>query len=577
MKPEADNSEDQVSLALPNGTMLGRFRIIKWLGQGSFGITYLAEDTDSQQSVVIKENLPVSIAFRQSHTHKVLPHASHMGKKYPWSIKRFIKEAQLLANLDHPNIVKVTEAFEANGTAYYVMEYFKGEDLRKKAPKPHEMTETFLRPILCSLLKTLDYLHKKNILHRDIKPSNILLTDDGDLQLIDFGTARNLVGSFTATTFESEGYTPYEQTQNLGNVGFWTDLYALGATCYRLIIGKHPPKSTKRIHKKDPYVPLVGNRKIRQRYSEEFLAGIDKALALEPENRWQSATEWLQALPEQELSVPTPPRGGVSLGKAIPWGISGLLLTSLFGVTCYFQHSLSESLTQLEQAQQQKLAVEQQMRTAQTELDNLRAQINLIQNPPESVSPVDSPLTEAEQAQAQLAEQGITPDLYNSSMRLACSQGHAELVQLLTTAGADVNSIDPVNNKFNRTPLIWAAEKGHTACVDILLKSADIDVNLANEEMRTPLYWAARGGHHECLKLLLNHPKINPNLADNDGLTPLHVAALHNKPQCVRALLDQRGILINALTKHNKKTALTLAREKKHLLCADMIRKAGGR
>ena len=286
-------------LALPAGVELGQYRIIHTLGQGGFGITYLAEIIGSDEQVVIKENLPSFCALRNPNTLQVTAtNPNDELQEYAGYLERFVNEARLLAQLNHPNIVKVLGAFEALGTAYYVMPWVGGKELQTASPAPGAITEKWLLPILRTMLSTLEYLHGNNIYHRDVKPANILLTEDGSPVLIDFGTARAIISDRSATHVGSPGYSPIEQITARGKRGPWTDVYSLGATCYRLITGERPPEANERLAEEDdPLLPLAPRAKLRGRFSPAFLATIDKALALRGKNRWQTAGEWLAVLP----------------------------------------------------------------------------------------------------------------------------------------------------------------------------------------------------------------------------------------------------------------------------------------
>ena len=283
-------------MALPSDVDLGHYRIVRKLGQGGFGITYLAKNLQTGEQVVLKENLPTFYAARDEASWTIMPlDVEDASENYSHTLMRFVDEARLLARLSHPNIVRVWEAFEALGTAYYVMPHIVGLELHQAAPKV--VTETWLLPILTSLLSALEYLHSQNLLHRDIKPGNILLQNDGTPVLIDFGTARSLHTERSATIVGTPGYTPIEQITSHGNCGPWTDLYALGATCYRLITGELPPESNARLAAdKDPYVPLHSRSELLRRFSEKTLRSIDMALAVRAKNRWQTAGAWLRCL-----------------------------------------------------------------------------------------------------------------------------------------------------------------------------------------------------------------------------------------------------------------------------------------
>jgi predicted Ser/Thr protein kinase len=285
--------------ALPVGTRIEEFLIERVLGSGGFGITYLAKDTALGRQVVIKENLPVQFCFRDTHSLTVAPRHSHGedADNFKWSLENFSKEAAMLASLDHPGIVKVHRSFEAFGTAYFVMPFVEGmalDELTKgRAGKPFPEKE--LLKLLERVLAALGYLHERGIYHRDIKPGNILITGESIPVLIDFGSARQRLSERSMTVVESAGYTPFEQLQSRGNVGPWSDLYALAATLVKVMTGEAPPKANDRTMG-DPWQPLAGRGELKARYSDLFLQNLDRALRLPIKDRWQDAKGWMDAL-----------------------------------------------------------------------------------------------------------------------------------------------------------------------------------------------------------------------------------------------------------------------------------------
>ena len=270
------------SMALPPGTELGEYTIIRKLGQGGFGITYLAHDNNNNCDVVIKENLPSVFAFRSDTCLSVRPHGEGEPEdNYRWALQRFCDEAQTINKLSHPNIVRVLRAFKALGTAYYVMPYVKGESLSNIYKTSAQVTGEWLLAILKPILSALSYLHSQGVMHRDLKPANILIKDEETPILIDFGAARSYISERSATLVGTPGYSPVEQVTPNGKCGPWTDLYALGATCYRLIKDETPPDALSRVYNTDPYVPLSSDSALCGRYPRELLKTIDKALRID--------------------------------------------------------------------------------------------------------------------------------------------------------------------------------------------------------------------------------------------------------------------------------------------------------
>ena len=296
--------------ALPAGTRLEEFVIEGILGSGGFGVTYLARDTSLGRQVVIKENLPAQFCFRDPSSLTVAPRhtTGEDVENFRWSLENFSKEAAMLASLNHPGIVKVLRSFRGFGTAYFVMPFVEGMTLdsliESRGAKGQSLTEKELCRLLELVLSALGYLHDRGIYHRDIKPGNILITNEGVPVLIDFGSARQRLSERSMTVVESAGYTPFEQLQSRGNVGPWSDLYALGGTLVKALTGEAPPKAMDRM-RKDPHQPLAERVELRVQFTQGFLRGIDKSLAVDEECRWQNAEEWLAAL-QGEITAETP-------------------------------------------------------------------------------------------------------------------------------------------------------------------------------------------------------------------------------------------------------------------------------
>lgn len=180
---------------LVSGTKLEHYEIDHVLGNGGFGITYLARDIYLNRYVVVKENFPSSYSHRDPLSGLIVPNNQHDIENYNWALRNFLNEARTIAELDHPGIVKILSIFETNGTAYFAMEYINGLSLDYLGDRlmttGKRYTEDEMKGLLFRLLDILHYLHGKDIFHRDIKPGNILLTREGMPILIDFGAARH--------------------------------------------------------------------------------------------------------------------------------------------------------------------------------------------------------------------------------------------------------------------------------------------------------------------------------------------------------------------------------------------------
>ena len=289
--------------ALAEGFRLHWYRIGGVLGQGGFGITYLATDTNLDKLVAIKEYLPIELAVRESGV-SVRPFTEDRKQSYQWGLERFLSEARTLAKFVHPNIVRVFAVFEANNTAYMVMEYEQGSCFEDLIKFGHIADEAHLLRIVHPILDGLEHIHEAGFIHRDVKPANIYVRGDGSPVLLDFGSARMALGgqTRTLTSVVSPGYAPYEQYHaEEGTQGPWTDIYGLGATVYATLNHGHGPldalvRSNARIESKpDPLVPaiIIG----QGHYSTQLLNAIDAALAFMPGERPQSVAAWRNMLP----------------------------------------------------------------------------------------------------------------------------------------------------------------------------------------------------------------------------------------------------------------------------------------
>ncbi len=326
MKEEnSQGSECNTSRALPPGLKLGNYTIIRPLGCGECGVTYLAHDLKEDCDIVIKEFLPTVLARRDSHTFKISPadHSSDAAT-YAWALDCFLSEARSLMRLHHDSIAHATCSFRALGTAYYTLPWVEGTTIDTAAPAPSAMKEEWLTPILEQLLSALACLHGNNMLHADIRPANIIWNAaSGKAVLIEFGTAHARISERTASTPASNAYTPIEQLTDMSKMGPWSDIYALGSTCYTLITGEALPSSTERAKAEDTYRPLAEREQLHERFSPSFLAAIDRALALQPEERWQTVLDWHTSLHAEEETPEDEP--AVAVAKEVKEDVEDIL------------------------------------------------------------------------------------------------------------------------------------------------------------------------------------------------------------------------------------------------------------
>ena len=296
--------------ALPLQAMLQEYRVEQVLGAGGFGITYRARDTNLDKDVAIKEYLPGELAVRTPDGNVVAQATGHEAG-YRWGLERFLQEARTLAKFSHPHIVRVLRYFEANATAYMVMDYEKGDPLKVILQHDPQPPEARLKALVAPLLDGLAAVHATGFLHRDIKPDNIFVRADGHPVLIDFGAARQALGGETRslTSILTPGYAPLEQYSGEGKQGPWTDLYAMGGVLYRAVADKNPPDAVTRIRSDSLAAGVAASLAgVRGRYSEPFLRAIEWALEMDETRRPQSVEAWKGALLDEQTPI-APARG----------------------------------------------------------------------------------------------------------------------------------------------------------------------------------------------------------------------------------------------------------------------------
>ncbi|PRY91916.1 serine/threonine protein kinase [Hasllibacter halocynthiae] len=286
---------------LPDGTELlqGQYRIRSFLNAGGFGITYRAVDS-LERPIVIKECFPG--AFCRRVGTMVQPRLPSHREDLASIVRLFVQEARSLAKLQHPSIVGVHQVFSENDTAYMALDFIEGQDLLDLLEEGGSMPPERVVEVMRTMLDALGFVHAQGMLHRDVSPDNVLVRADGTPVLIDFGAARQRIGKqsrvLSALRVVKDGYSPQEFYVTGAEQGPFSDLYALGATLHHLIAGEAPPDSQSRLTAvatgaADPYEPLLGRV---AGYRDAVLASVDRALAVVPKDRWQTAEEWREAM-----------------------------------------------------------------------------------------------------------------------------------------------------------------------------------------------------------------------------------------------------------------------------------------
>ena len=320
-KYDSASEQGKYPFALAHGSVLaGQYITGRVLGQGGFGITYLALDNQSGARVAIKEFMPESMAVRAAGTPQITVYTGQRQENFRYGMERFLDEAKVLAKFqDNTNIVGVRSYFEENGTAYFVMEYVEGISFKTYIQNeggrvPWEEAVRILTPVM----DALGAVHKEGIIHRDVTPDNIFLTADGQVKLLDFGSARYSLGdkSRSLDVVLKAGYAPKEQYTRRGKQGPYTDVYSLAACMYSAVTGYLPPESLDRADEDDLVLPSTRGIKIPQAVEDVILHGLE----VQPSDRYQTMGEFHSALSKAveentpaEDHIPVPPPAPISV------------------------------------------------------------------------------------------------------------------------------------------------------------------------------------------------------------------------------------------------------------------------
>lgn len=280
---------------LPPHTLLRKqYLIVRALGEGGFGITYLAWDIKKETRVAIKEYYPGNFVTRDLKTLNMVVNKRHQFASLSQGLERFIDEAKTLARFSGlKGIVSVFDFFPAHNTAYLVMEYLDGLSLKRYAQRKGRMSADTVLTILKPVVMSLKEVHKLGLIHRDISPDNIIITRGNEVKLIDFGAAKQTsADQKNLSIVLKQGFAPEEQYRRHGEQGPWTDIYALAVTVYYCITGQLPPESVQRLYEDTLIPPIELGADINEAQQKSLL----KALAVHKEDRYQSLDELIEEL-----------------------------------------------------------------------------------------------------------------------------------------------------------------------------------------------------------------------------------------------------------------------------------------
>ena len=310
-----------------------KYKITKMLGQGGFGITYAGIQTGLNRPVAIKEFYMRDFCSRDASMTVTYTRTDEMDTVRSFQ-QKFLKEARLIADLQHSNIVKIIDVFEENNTAYYVMEHIAGGSLQDYVEQHGPLPEQKALSIIRQVASALDHVHQHKILHLDVKPANVMLRDDGTAVLIDFGISKHYTDSGTQTTTSlggiSRGYAPMEQYAEDGVAKFSpaTDIYSLGATLYFMLSGARPPEPQAIVS--NGLSPLPGH------ISAATQSAVRKAMHPQRNQRPQTVTAFLSNLNSNRSAVGQHAKQQKQTKKPMSFK-SMMVLLALYAVTfCIF-------------------------------------------------------------------------------------------------------------------------------------------------------------------------------------------------------------------------------------------------
>ncbi len=428
-----EGTPPELPVQLAPRTVLGeKYLLGRVLGQGGFGITYLAWDLLLSRKLAIKEYFPREICGRGRDSITLQPLSQRSRPDYEYGLAKFVEEGRNLAQFrDYPGIVSLLDFFDANGTAYIVMAYMEGMTFKQYLEEQggkitFDQTLTILNPVMDALRE----VHRIGMLHRDISPDNIYLNTDRQVKILDFGATRYAMRdqSQNLTVMIKPGYAPLEQYSSGGKQGAWTDVYAVGATFYRALSGKAPSEAPDRLAKDDLVIPS----RLHISIPVASEAALVKALAVHWQGRFQSMEDFQKAV------VPAPVKNGSKatgrLRTAVLLTAIGILfLTTLAAGGLWFsarnglksaETTIGELNQRLQQTEQNKPSASQDGLELKKQVNDLTAERAQLQDKLQSVTAslnttqserdglkgqVGSLTQEVSSLRRQLADRGETP------------------------------------------------------------------------------------------------------------------------------------------------------------------------
>ena len=548
------------SLLLPHGTVLrGQYRVGKVLGKsGGFGTTYLGYHQTLQIKVAIKEYLPSELVCRSRDGLTIHVNYPQEVESFRNGINQFLNEARLLVKFNHPNIVRVIDFFEENGTAYLVMDYCQGVNLAEYMEQQGRLlSEQEVINLIMPILEGLQELHKRGVLHRDIKPQNIYITHDGRPILLDFGSAKQTLGeqSHSVTLMATPGFAAYEQYHMQGKQGPWTDIYSCAATLYYMLSKMVPADAIERMAHETFLFP----RELEGKISPEMRNAIEKGMALLPEDRVQSVQELEQLLlnqtiklerglektqlvPKDALQIPLENDAINVLEKKEPvakpfykgtMGVIALLLIMISAVTggyWYYEQSISPA---------------HQLEKRGISFTN-EAFFNAIKT-----NDID--------ATKLFLAGGVSPNLIKKDtgetpIMIAIRAGQLPMVNFLIASGADLNAHD----SQGQTLMDLALKQGNTGILKIIMDKVGIGLNTKDDKGQTLLEKTVGMNNVSNAKFLIEQG-ANVNVRNEEGMTLLDRAVALGNQQMISLLKNagaKRNINIGAKSNLLNKIAI---------------------